>query len=478
MNDDNQRGMSRPSLLILIALLALVTAAIVLSFYRFSLPTDGWLSQETPPGAAEEQQGLIYQKNIMGLPSELDAGDTVLQVEGVPYVTTSFTTVPPHLLKAGESAHFLVLRDEQTITVEVPITHWKFAPWVKGIGILEFVSAVITGIIMLGVGLFTFLKRPENKAARALFALNVLFFVSMSIDYPSGIGDSYDLITIYVQGVLILLLYTVLFPPTLLYFSLVFPKPKPFLEKYPWIGSLPYAFGAVVFALFFLTNGLAAWLWVIIATIGAIISLLHSIFIHRDSVSRAQLRWGAGGTAAGLILVAPTFLVSFGVVSGTLATIIDALVIQGLSVMAITLSIAILRYRLWDIDLIIRRTLIYSVVTALLGFVYFGGVALLQGLFSGITGERSTLAVVISTLAIAGLFTPVRNRVQTLVDRAFYRKKYDAQKTVEQFGEMMRDEVDLDRMTGELVRVINETVHPARVGLWLASEAQRGRDAQ
>jgi hypothetical protein len=474
MNNDNQREMSRSSLLILIALLALVVAAIVLSFYRFSLPTDGWLSQETPPGTAEEQQGLIYQKNIMGLPSELEAGDTVLQVEGVPYVTTSFTTVPLHLLKAGESAHFMVLRDGQTITVEVPITHWKFAPWVKGIGILEFVSAVITGIIMLGVGLFTFLKRPENKAARALFALNVLFFVSMSIDYPSGIGDSYDLITIYVQGMLILLLYTVLFPPTLLYFSLVFPKPKPFLEKYPWIGSLPYAFGAVVFVLFFLTNGLAAWLWVIIATIGAIISLLHSIFIHRDSVSRAQLRWGAGGTAAGLILVAPTFLVSFGVVSGTLATIIDALVIQGLSVMAITLSIAILRYRLFDIDVIIRRTLVYSVVTALLALVYFGGVAVLQSLFSGVTGERSMLAIVISTLGIAALFTPLRNRVQTFIDRRFYRQKYDAQKTVERFGEQLRDEINLEQIQRHLINTVSQTLKPEHISLLSVQEHRDG----
>ncbi len=474
MTNDHQRGMSRPSLLILIALLALVVAAIVLSFYRFSLPTDGWLSQETPPGTAEEQQGLIYQKNVMGLPSELEAGDTVLQVEGVPYVMTSFTTVPLHLLKAGESAHFMVLRDEQTITVEVPITHWKFAPWVKGIGILEFVSAVITGIIMLGVGLFTFLKRPENKAARALFALNVLFFVSMSIDYPSGIGDSYDLITIYVQGMLILLLYTVLFPPTLLYFSLVFPKPKPFLEKYPWTGSLPYAFGAVVFVLFFLTNGLAAWLWVIFATIGAIISLLHSILIHRDSVSRAQLRWGAGGTAAGLILVAPTFLVSFGVVSGTLATIINALVIQGLSVMAITLSIAILRYRLWDIDLIIRRTLIYSVVTALLGLVYFGGVAVLQGLFSGLTGERTALAVVISTLAIAGLFTPLRGRVQRFIDRRFYRQQYNAEQALARFGERLRDEIDLEQIQHHLINTVSQTLEPEHISLLSVQEHHDG----
>ena len=130
----------------------------------------------------------------------------------------------------------------------------------------------------------------------------------------------------------------------------------------------------------------------------------------------------------------------------------------------------ILRHKLYDIDIIIRRTLQYGGITALLALVYFGGVALFQSLFSAVTGEKSPLAVVISTLAIAALFTPVRKRVQVFVDRRFYRQKYDAERTLERFSETMRDEVDLDRMTVELVEAVETTMQPEHVGLWIARQ--------
>jgi hypothetical protein len=130
---------------------------------------------------------------------------------------------------------------------------------------------------------------------------------------------------------------------------------------------------------------------------------------------------------------------------------------------------AILRHKLYDIDIIIRRTLQYGAITALLAMVYLGGVALFQTLFSAVTGEKSPLAVVISTLAIAALFTPLRKRVQVFVDRRFYRQKYDAERTLERFSETMRDEVDLDCMTIELVEAVEATMQPESVSLWLNS---------
>jgi len=134
---------------------------------------------------------------------------------------------------------------------------------------------------------------------------------------------------------------------------------------------------------------------------------------------------------------------------------------------AIILSVTIARYKLWDIDLVIRRTVSYAILTTLLALVYFGSVIVLQRLFTDLTGQGSTLATILSTLLIAALFLPLRRRVQDLIDRRFYRRKYDAAKVMEGFAATARDETDLDRLTAELVRVIQETMQPTHVSVWL-----------
>ena len=177
------------------------------------------------------------------------------------------------------------------------------------------------------------------------------------------------------------------------------------------------------------------------------------------AVEREQTKWFLLGLVLAAVPLVTLFLV------GDNASMLGTIAFTALP---IGIGISILRYRLWDIDVIIRKTLIYTVLTVLLGLVYFGSVVLLQRLFGALTGvEQSPLAIVVSTLAIAALFTPLRRRIQDWIDRRFFRKKYDAQQVLARFALTARDETDLDALTAELVRVVQETMQPERVSVWL-----------
>ncbi len=268
--------------------------------------------------------------------------------------------------------------------------------------------------------------------------------------------------------------------------------------------------GAVIWAVFFpwlylFPDGRAvprALLWVFVPLAGSFAAL----FLINLPNLVMQVEWRYASAIAGLqpvfdFLVIPLFVVTcaaqvyrYGRVSGPLekaqtkwfvlgllvaflpTTVLDQFVdypaeLDTLTFMAIPLGIGIsmLRYHLWDLDVVIRKTAVYATLTALLALVYFGSVLLLQNVFGTVAGKQSPAIIVMSTLLIAGLFAPVRARVQDTLDRRFFRKKYDAQQVLEAFAQTTRDETDMATLSDELARVVQDTMQPERVSIWLNS---------
>jgi len=142
----------------------------------------------------------------------------------------------------------------------------------------------------------------------------------------------------------------------------------------------------------------------------------------------------------------------------------------------LSIGVAVLRARLFDIDVVINRTLVYGSLSVMLVALYFVGIVVLQRVFVALTGQRSTLAVVASTLLIAALFNPLRRRIQRFIDRRFYRRKYDAAKTLATFNSKMREETDLDSLSEEVLGVVRETMQPEHTSLWLRPQAADAKE--
>lgn len=221
-----------------------------------------------------------------------------------------------------------------------------------------------------------------------------------------------------------------------------------------------------------------------ILLVGSVIGAVASLVARLRTASgreRQQVKWvawtlGLGAAGLTVAVIAASLEPADGVAEGSAAVVyvvgatgwFGTLAMQGLGVPA-AIAVAIVRHRLYDIDLLINRTLVYGALTVTLALVYLGGVAGLQHVFRALTGQaqQSQLVVVASTLLIAALFNPLRMRIQSFIDRRFYRKKYDAAKTLENFSMKLRDETDLDQLNRELVSVVRGTMQPEHVSLWL-----------
>ncbi len=464
--------------LVLAFAMALVLLSAAQIIYRYTLPTDGWSVITTEI----DQADWVYWENLVGAPSGLQQNDILLAVDGQSVqgsASTAYIPAPSGWV-AGGSVLVTVMRGEEEISFLVPVVHWTPAAlWRYNFRDIARLVSLLGGVTLFAVGLFTFFKRPGVPAARALLVLCAsIFAAGLSGLLPDGLSVQFNPLAYASTSFFSYMIFGMVFAPSVFAFTLLFPQPKLVIQRHMWLGALPYLQGPVLLIAFMLSAPAeTGWLATLAMFIASIASLVHSGFTQRDAVSRAQLRWAIGGFVAGLVLALLTFPSAFGwVTNPLLAQLMGSGVSIGFAVIGVSLAIAVLRFRLFDIDVIIRRTLVYTALTATLAFVYFGSVILLQGLFESVSGERSAVVIVISTLVIAAMFNPLRRRIQNDIDRRFFRKKYDAEKVVAAFSASLREEVDLEDLQAQIVAVVQDTLQPEMVSLWLKPREGRKRE--
>jgi hypothetical protein len=320
----------------------------------------------------------------------------------------------------------------------------------------------------IAVGAIIFWRRPDDR---------MTFLVSLVLlMYWAGITFPYHLLELPRLWEALSAVVALIGVAAILLFMYVFPDGH-FVPRWArWLALVSIA----VFAptILFPYSLLSLWRHPLLnalvsaAVFGAIV-LVQAYRYKRvsDATQRQQTKWvvlGIVAAAVGYCMFPVLNLLQGGVLVSLLGYTAALLL---LVLLMLSIVVAVLRYRLYDIDLIINRTLVYGTLTALLVAVYVGSVVSLQAALRALTGQESQLAIVASTLLIAALFNPLRRRTQAFVDRRFYRSKYDAAKTLSAFNARLRDETDLDALNAELVGVVRETMQPAHVTLWLRPEA-------
>jgi hypothetical protein len=485
--DSNERHWNRGSFVTLGFAALMIVFNLGQAFYFWSLPSDGWaVSTED----ASQEYSAYLEIEIVDLGTDLQSGDQVLAINGEPVTALadkaySFYEVVPPDWPDGTVLTYDILRDGAPLSVEVAIR--RLAPvqilssTFLGAGTgSDWLRALITvagPAVFFAVGLAVFLMRPGSRAAHALFLIGSAFVFNLVPALPSLPTLFYPMTPSSVPFDT----WTAFINPSLVYLALVFPRPKWLLSRFwpgsvvliylPWllIFNIVYLYNLHDRAGYYQTAQVIYVVQIVLLMTVTLASLVHTALTERDPVARSQFKWIALGMSSFVFFGVGGWLLGNLILGGTttlLGSVVYIIGQLGWFLFPITVGIAILRYRLFDIDVIIRRTTSYAILSGILLLVYFGSIVVLQRLLSPLTGN-SQAAIVLSTLLIAALFLPLRRRVQDSIDRRFFRKKYDAEQVLAQFAATVRDETDLDALTAELVRVIQETMQPEFVSVWL-----------
>jgi hypothetical protein len=336
----------------------------------------------------------------------------------------------------------------------------------------------VADFVWIAVGALIFLRRSDDRMA-LLVSLFLVTFWTTGVDSTDVevLVSSQPAWRLPVQGAQIVgsVCSTLFF--------LLFPGGR-FMPRWTrWLAVAYIAYFVIerVFPDLYSRSPALEWISYIVF-LGIVVSITWSLVYRYRRVSSAeqcrQTRWVVFGVALAIagsfVFQLPVDLQWIGGDTPFVLLLFNIGFTSSFLLIPLSVGVAVLRSHLFDIDVLINRTLVYGLLTAMLVGFYFGAIVVLQRLFVATTDEKSNLAVVASTLAIAALFNPLRWRMQSLIDRGFYRKRYDARKTLESFSAKLRNETDLDALSDDLVGVVRETMQPAHVSLWLRPHADRG----
>jgi hypothetical protein len=464
---------------------AWATLGVVLGLMLFNLvvtilvlrqPGEGCLVNH--PGGLSQIVRVCYSAR----PTPLHPGDELLAAGDISLIGDEgefwIREQLPEGWGAGTTIPYIVRRGGETLTLPVPIDP---LPW-AGIA-QQFIFAATTEadsyVLYLGF-LTVFLLAPQSVAARALFVSFGSHFAVTKLGWAGGavLGTTFFLPWWLSTATFFLTSFWVwIYWPSLLLLLISFPRRIWPAARWPRAtAALIYAVPVAAALVTLITRSPIPYVMVLFSQLALTVVAFVAVPIHtflrvHDRTVRAQSGWLLLSLGVYLVPVAILYTLE-SLNPGSLAQFNNFSLTPALSALftlltPLSLGIAITRYRLFDITVVIRRSLIYGLLTLTLGAVYLVSVVALQALFVRLTGQESTLAVVASTLVIAALFQPLRTRVQAFIDRRFFRRKYDARQVLAQFAQRAQQEADLDALAADVIATVQETLEPEEVKLWL-----------
>lgn len=461
---------NRANRAILLLAVALLMSSIAQLVYRLTLPTDGWSWTAGAIGTATEDT-ITYDTNLLGQPSPLQQGDFVLAVAGYPYaelMTNAQALRPPliHDWHAGTTVPYRVQRGGATVALDVPLYHWHV--W----DIVQLVfqkSELFVHLLSAAISLFVFWKRPHDFAARLLFLLNAIGLTNdiSTIVYwglPEIINPPAFLLAILFSN----WIFGALLTPTVLLLALTFPQPKQFVLHH-WVLVIALVYGMLpLLLLLFGLQPFLGWGWSATCGLLSLLSVGHTLFTARDPVSRAQLRWAGLGFACVAFSILLEATNGFKFYPESAQRLIPLLSRFLELAFPITLAVAILRYRLFDIDLILSRALVYGTLTLCVVGLYIGMVAYLGALFRS---ENNLILSLIATGVVAVMFQPLRAWLQRRVNRLLFGQRNEPYAVMTTLGRQLETALAPNAVFTAIVETIGQTLKLPYVAITTADEA-------